>query len=268
MRNITIITGASSGLGKEFAKQLYSIFIKEPINREIWLIARSENNLLTVKSDLNNTDFLKIRIFAIDISGTQGSQKFKNLIEEENKKSEFKIEYLINNAGFGTYGPFEETPTEKEMEMIELNCVSLTGICSYSLPYLKRNSNIINVSSLAAFMPLGNFAVYAASKSYVLSFTIALASELKDKGIKVSALCPGSVSTNFANIASNGARKEVLHGKDPKKVVKHCIKKAKKGKIIILWATKWKITAFFSRIIGRYLVARYTYLYNKRPYLK
>ena len=92
-----------------------------------------------------------------------------------------------------------------------------------------------------------------------------LAAELKDKGIKVSALCPGSVSTEFANVASNGARKEVLNGKDPVAVVAHCIKKAKRGKRIILWSTKWKLTAFMSHFVGRYLCARYTYKYNKRP---
>ena len=150
--------------------------------------------------------------------------------------------------------------------MVDLNCASLTGICGLCIPLMEKGSSIINVSSLAAFLPLGNFAVYAATKSYVLSFSVALAAELRDKGIKVTALCPGSVSTNFANVASNGARKEVLHGKSPEKVVAHCIKKARKGERIVLWAFKWKFTAFMSRFIGRYFGARFTFLHNKRPY--
>ena len=152
------------------------------------------------------------------------------------------------------------------MDMIDLNCTGLTGMCGVALPYLKKGSVIINTSSLAAFMPLGNFAVYGASKAYVLSFSIALAAELKDKGIKVCALCPGSVSTEFANVASNGARKEVKGGINPDKVVDQCLKRAFKGKKISMYRPKWRFTALLSRFVGRYLVARYTYKYNKRPH--
>ena len=173
---------------------------------------------------------------------------------------------LVNNAGFGTYGPFAETDIDREMQMIELNCTSLTGVCGIALPYLTKGSSIINTASLAAFLPLGNFAVYAATKAYALSFSIALAAELKDRGIQVCALCPGSVSTNFANVASNGKRKEVLHGKDPVKVVRHCLKANHRGKKTALWALKWRFTAFMSRFVGRYTGARYTYLYAKRPH--
>ena len=150
--------------------------------------------------------------------------------------------------------------------MIELNCTALTGICSCVLKYLNSGSQIVNVSSLAAFMPLGNFAVYAATKAYVLSFTVALAAELEPKGIKVCALCPGSVSTNFANVASNGKRKEVLHGRDPVKVVRHCLKKAKKGKKISLTFPKWKFLSFASRFAGKFTVAKLTYKFAKRPH--
>ena len=178
----------------------------------------------------------------------------------------FVIDTLVNNAGFGTYGPFEETPVERELEMVELNITSLTGICGAALPYLDSGSSIINVASLAAYIPLGNFAVYAASKSYVRSFSLALAAELKDKGIHVLALCPGSVSTEFANVASNGARKEVLGGKPVDKVVRHALICQQKGKKIALWAFKWKFNAFMSRFVGHYFFARHTYLHEKRPH--
>ncbi len=267
MRKITVITGASSGLGAEFARQISK---KLDSDEEIWLIARNQDKLLKVKDEIIKTcPILKeqcIKLFPLDISGSKGIQDFEVLLKNENQCGNFTIKTLINNAGFGTYGPFDETPLEKELSMIELNCLSLTGICGKSLPYLTKGSGIINVASLAAFLPLGNFAVYAATKAYVLNFSVALCAELKDKGIKVSALCPGSVSTDFANVASNGARKEVLHGKDPVKVVRHCLKSFKKGKKIVLWSSKWKFTAFMSRFIGRYLGARFTYLYNKRPY--
>ncbi len=265
MSKIAIITGASSGMGKEFARQLY---LKNDSDYEIWMISRSQEKLENAVNEIagEKKSSCLLRVFALDISGQNGVLRFKDLLLREKSSRDFHIDFLINNAGFGTYGPFEETPLTRELDMIDLNCISLTGICGVVLPYLERGSKIINVASLASFLPLGNFAVYAATKAYVLSFTVALAAELKEKGIKVTALCPGSVSTDFANVASNGARKEVLHGKDPVKVVEHCLKKSEKGKLIVLWALKWKITAFMSHFVGRYLGARYTYLYNKRPY--
>ena len=209
----------------------------------------------------------EIKIISMDISGKEGVERFRDLLEREKAARAYEISCLVNNAGFGTYGPFDDTPIEKEISMIELNCTALTGICGACIPLMNRDAKIINVASLAAFLPLGNFAVYAATKAFVLSFTMALAAELKEKGIKVTALCPGSVSTNFANVASNGARKEVLHGKSPEKVVEHCLKKAEKGSHnIVLWSLKWKCTAFMSRFVGRYAGARYTFLFNKRPY--
>ena len=313
MRKITIITGASSGMGAEFARQIAD----NTESSEIWLFARNKEKLSKLKIEIGKTENeklktensaeadesedaqneaeeseneaaeteneaeiqekvseslknasgepLEIKVVPMNLSGKEGVALFKTFLATEKISGGFEIDMLVNNAGFGTYGEFAETPLEKELEMIDLNCTALTGLCGAVLPYMHEGSSIINVASLAAFLPLGNFAVYAATKAYVLSFTVALAAELKDKGIKVSALCPGSVSTDFANVASNGARKEVLNGKDPVAVVAHCLKKAKKGKKIILWAKKWKFTAFMSRFIGHYMGARYTFKYNKRP---
>lgn len=267
MKKLIIITGASSGMGREFARQLFPTFQAD----EMWLIARRKDKLLQLCQELKNSapsiaHRLIPRPIDLDISGKSGAVCFQKILKEEEISSGgISIEMLINNAGYGTYGTFENTATEREMDMIELNCTSLTGICGYSLPYMNKGSQMINVASLAAFMPLGNFAVYGATKAYVLSFTTALAAEVADKGIKVLALCPGSVSTEFANIASNGARKEVLHGLKAEKVVSHCLKTAAKGQHIAIMAIKWKFSAFISRFFGRYFGARVTYKFNKRP---
>lgn len=271
MKKIAIVTGASSGLGKEFARAL---FLEDNID-ELWLLARRIEKLDELKKELttsvseNRLNAPFVRPIEIDLSGRNGLIQFKALVDVEKeidrKTGGFEFTYLINNAGFGTYGTFETTPMEKELDMIDINCVTLTGLCSLSLEYMKKDATIINVASLGAFLPLGNFAVYAATKSYVLSFTMGLAAEVFDKGIKVLALCPGPVSTEFAKVASNGKRPEVLHGLPAKKVVLHCLKKAKNGKHMAVMALKWKLKAFLSRFVGRYFGARFTYKYCKRP---
>ncbi len=268
MKNIAIISGASSGMGKEFAIQVSKKYNYD----EIWLVARRADKLEELANQINSEkNFPIAKPVVLDICGKAGANSFGALLKAEDDKlkimeSSLKIGLLINNAGFGTYGPFDETSTERQMDMVDLNCTSLTGMCGVALPYLSKGSVVINTASLAAFMPLGNFAVYGASKAYALSFSVALAAELKPKGIKVCALCPGSVSTEFANVASGGVRKEVKGGHDPVKVVAHCLKKAFKGKTIAICYPKWKFTAFLSRLVSRNLVAWYTFNYNKRPH--
>ena len=281
MKRIAIITGASSGMGTEFTKELFLTSENYKFGKfdEIWILARRSDRLKNLKYDLekaaeNNCskEYPEITAIEIDLSGTKGVTAFNAILKTtkkvESKNGGFEIGLLVNNAGFGTYGEFTETPLDKELEMIDTNCSTLTGLCGLAIPFMNEKSTIINVASLAAFLPLGNFAVYAATKSYVLSFSVALAAELKDKGIHVLAMCPGSVSTEFANVASNGARKEVLHGYPADKTVKHALKCASNKKHIALWAHKWKITAFFSRFIGRFFGARFTFIHNKRPYRK
>ncbi|MCK9169162.1 MAG: SDR family NAD(P)-dependent oxidoreductase [Treponema sp.] len=275
MKKIAIVTGASSGMGKEFSIQISA----DTDADEIWLIARRVdklNELCRELVDLRNEGIkadvkrpLPLAV-GLDIAGRNGAENFALLLENEKKADEksggFSITMLVNNAGFGTYGPFEETSITRELDMIELNCTSLTGICGYALPYMNKESTIINTASLASFLPLGNFAVYGATKAFVLSFTMALAAEIKHRGIKVCALCPGPVSTEFADIASNGARKEVKHGLSAESVVAHCLRRAGKGKHTAIMAFKWKFKAAASRFVGRYTGAWFTYKYCKRPH--
>lgn len=265
MKKIAIVTGASSGMGRDFAL-LLSDFVKVD---EIWLLARRKDKLDLLVSKLEEKNAPHARAFEIDLSGRSGVSRFATILECERLLDEssggLEISLLVNNAGFGTYGTFEETDIQKELDMIDLNCTALTGITGFCLPYMKKGSVLINTASLASFLPLGNFAVYGATKSFVLSFTIAIAAELKDKGIKVCALCPGPVSTEFANVASNGSRKNVRHGLPSDKVVFHCLKKAFAGKKTAIYAFKWKFKAFASRFVGRYAGALFTYKYCKRP---
>jgi uncharacterized protein len=274
MKHIDIITGASSGMGREFAFQVSA----DSKSDEIWLIARRGDKLAEIVQLLMQLRSKALsegktrplpKAVTMDISGQNGVNRLASLLAAEQVSDTdtggFAISLLVNNAGFGTYGPFAETSIDRELEMVDLNCTALTGICGHALPFFERGSILINTASLASFLPLGNFAVYGATKAYVLSFTMALAAEIAARGIKVCALCPGSVRTEFADVASNGARKEVRNGLSAEKVVQHCLKAARNGRHTALMAFKWKIKAAASRFVGRYTGAWFTYTYCKRP---
>lgn len=265
MKRIIIVTGASSGLGSEFARQLARTRNAD----EIWLIARRKDKLEILADELSGARNGKSnpapRVIAFDLGGASGVRHFQKLLEEERATGDFAIDTLVNNAGFGTYGTFRETPLDRELEMIDVNVYALTGFCHAAIPFMGKGSMIINVASLAGFIPLGNFAVYGATKAYVLSFSTALAAELADSGIFVSTVCPGPVDTEFASVASNGAREKVVDGKNPAAVVAHSLREAGKGRHISIMAAKWKFKAFMSRFMGRYFFARYTFVHEKRP---
>ena len=277
MKKIIVVTGASSGMGACFAEQLAKESAgfakkgnKDESCDELWIVARRKEKLESLKEkiilesrDKELENFLPlIKPVCLDLTGKDGALKMSRLFKAE---KDLKINILVNNAGFGTYGEFCAADPLREMEMVDLDCTSLTGITAFALPYMQKGSRLINTASLASFMPLGNFAVYGACKAYVLSFTVALAAELKNKGIKVTALCPGPVSTEFANVASKGARKEVKNGLSAEKTVAHCIKKSRKGSLYSLMAFKWKFKALASKFVPRYAGAYFTYKFCKRP---
>lgn len=260
MKKIIVVTGASSGMGVCFARQLAC---EKP--DELWIVARRKDRLENLKKEIESEKSVKVRVVDIDVSGSEGARRFKAILDVERNSGDFEISVLVNNAGFGTYGEFADTDTDREMEMVDLNCTSLTGITGFALPYMKKGSRIINTASLASFLPLGNFAVYGASKAYVLSLSVALAAELKPRGISVTALCPGPVSTEFANVASKGAREKVRHGLSPEKTVEHAIKASRRGRLYSMRFFKWKIQAWASPYVNRYLGAWFTYKFYKRP---
>ncbi len=190
----TLITGASGGIGKEFAK----IFAKEKYN--LVLVARSEEKLNCIAKELENQYKVKVMVLIEDLSKPNSALKIYTKLKEE----KINIDVLINNAGFGTYGNFLNEDLQTITEMINLNITTLTEMALLFLKEMKERDSgkILNVASIAAFQPLPRFAVYAATKSYVLHFTEALRYELKKTNIIVSSLCPGPTSTGFAQRAN------------------------------------------------------------------
>ncbi|MDE6363948.1 MAG: SDR family NAD(P)-dependent oxidoreductase [Lachnospiraceae bacterium] len=188
--NIILITGASSGMGVEFALQLDNVF--QNID-EIWLIARRKKELLEVAQHLEHTT----RVLDMDVTDDEQIERLKKLLADEKPV----IRMLVNSAGYGIMGDFSVSNIKTELGMIDVNCKALTQITHLCIPYMRRNSRIIQLASSAAFLPQPNFAVYAATKSYVYSFSRALNQELRRKKIYVTAVCPGPVDTPFFDIA-------------------------------------------------------------------
>lgn len=189
-KKVALITGASSGLGREFAR------IHAANGGDLIIIARRKDKLNELKKELENKHNVKVKVIAKDLTLPQAVIEIYN----EVKEAGIEVDYLINNAGFGGRGYFHERPMELDLQMIQVNIVTLTTLTRLFLPdFVKRNSGkILNVSSTAALMPGPLQAVYYATKAYVLSFSNAIAQELHDTNITVTALLPGATETEFA----------------------------------------------------------------------
>ena len=186
-RKTALITGATSGIGLELTLLLASDGL------DLILVARNEERLSEVKNELSNKYQINIKTIAKDLSKPESSKEIYN----ETKDHEINI--LINNAGFGDYGEFIKSDWQTQEKMINLNIISLTHLTKFFLPQMieRKEGKILNVASTAAFQPGPYMSVYFATKAYVLSFSEALAEEIKHTGITITTLCPGPTRTGF-----------------------------------------------------------------------
>ena len=185
----TLITGASSGIGEAFARRLAAE------KHNLFLVARTEDKLRDLCDELSRKYGVSLKYFAVDLIEVDSDLA----VFEETEKAGIEIEWLINNAGFGSMGDFVKLDLERELEMIELNITAVVALTHHYLSKMRDRGSgtIINVSSAAGFQPLPFFATYAATKSFVTSFTEAIAEENRPYGIRVLALCPGTTDTGF-----------------------------------------------------------------------
>lgn len=243
---IAVVTGASSGIGREFARQISQRYGKMD---ELWIIARRKERLSELEKELR----LDVRIFAMDLTNPEDMKQFKEHLEEV--KPDIKL--LVNCAGYGKVGSFEELDLKEQCGIIDINCKALTMFTGVCLPYISTHSRIINVASAAAFCPQPRFNVYAASKSYVLSFSRALNCELKDRKITVTAVCPGPVDTEFFDIAgdnNNEFKKKMRVPVD--KVVDKAIRDAALGNELSVYGTMMKTAELGSKIVPHKLLMK------------
>lgn len=239
-----LITGASSGIGRDIARYL------SYLNYDLILVARDKDNLLKLKEELN-TDVL---VIPMDLSIISNVYKLYDMVDSNN------IDILINNAGFGLFGKFNESDTNRELSMIDLNIKSLHLLTKLFLKdFVKKDSGyILNVASSAAFQPGPLMATYYSTKSYVYSLTLALYEELKKSNSKVhiSCLCPGPVNTNFNNVANCKFKVRALSSEY---VAKYAINKMFKNKLLIIPGFNIKLIYLFGKFIPLKLKLKLAY---------
>jgi len=193
-----LVTGASSGLGAEFARQL------APWVRTLILTARRLDRLEALRNELlSSYSGLNVLIYGADIGQAGEREALVAWVTEQ----KLKVDFLVNNAGLGDRGPFQSSEWQRVQAMLDVNIHALTHLTHLLLPSMLAGGRaaILNVSSVASFFPIPNMAVYSATKAYVTSLTEALAIELRPKGITLTALCPGPVKTEFFAVAARSA---------------------------------------------------------------
>ena len=186
---IAIVTGASSGMGREFVRQL-SGYIQPD---EIWAIARRKSAL----EELAAETAIPVRPIVLDLGKESSFEEFSALLAQTRPE----VELLVNAAGFGKFGDFDAIPLENDLSMIDLNCKALVAMTRICLPYMHRGSRILQLDSLSAFQPVPYITTYGATKAFVLSYTRACNAELKPRGIRMMAMNPAWVKTEFFNHA-------------------------------------------------------------------
>lgn len=244
-----LITGASSGLGADFARILHKK------GYELILVARRADRLEKLKNELKD----RVKIIPFDISGKENAKSLYETVKGEN------IDLLINNAGFGLFGEFDKSDLARELEMIDLNIKSVHTLTKLFLKdFIKKDSGyILNVASSAGLMPAGPLmSTYYATKAYVVSLTLAISEEIKNSNVYISALCPGPFDTEFNDVAGVDFRLKGLKSYD---VASYALKKMFKKKSLIIPGTLMKLANFAKRALPTSLLLKAAYhIQNKK----
>ena len=245
--NTTLITGASSGIGEVFARKLAAQ------GHNLLLVARSEDKLINLCNELGRSESTHAQYVAMDLSERDAPAK----LFEETQKRGLEIDFLINNAGFGSMGDFSTLDLDHELNMIDLNVRSLVELTHRFLISMRerKRGSIINVASTAGFQPVPFMTTYAATKAFVLSFSEALAEENRPFGIKIMALCPGVTDTNFFE-AAKIQRPPARISQTPEAVVETALRALARGKSSVISGWTNFIMVQSERLTPRSVVTR------------
>lgn len=246
-----IITGASAGLGLEFVRQLEDAF---PEIECVWLISRSGNKLEEAAKLLHKA---QVKILPLDLCAERSFEELAAVLAAEKPE----VALLVNNAGCGYLGNVGETTLDVQTRMVDLNVRALTAVTHATVPYMGQGGRIINLSSIASFCPNPRMTVYSSTKAYVSSFNRGLSVELAPKGIKVTAVCPGPMATEFLDIggiAGNSKTFDTLPYCDPAKVVKGAYKASRSGRAVYTPRGFFKFYRVVAKILPQPLMIKFT----------
>lgn len=241
MKKIAVITGASSGIGKQFAQTLneYGTF------DEVWVIARRLERLEELKTIVP----FPIKPIALDLSCAESYAQYDALLAEESPE----ISLLINCSGFGKFCATLDVPLSENLNMVDLNCKAILAMCQHSIPYMKSGAKIINIASVAAFQPIPYINVYGATKAFVLSYSRALNRELKKDGISVTAVCPFWTKTEFFDRAIDKNETAVVKKYAamyvPSQIVKRAWRDVKRGRDVSKYGFVARVQVALTKIL-------------------
>lgn len=239
-KKIAIITGASSGFGKEFVKLL----LNEPEISEIWAIARSRDKLEQLSREFGP----KIVALPADLSDRESYDALREKLETE----QVSVQYLVNNAGYAKLCAYDDLSVDESLNMIDLNIGAVVALGLICIPHMPEGSHILNVASQASFFPLPYQNLYSSTKAFVRNYTRALNVELKERGICATAVCPGWMRTALFDRCLIGAKKAATNFfgiVEPDVVARKALKDAKKGKDISVYGLYVKLTHLLSKLL-------------------
>jgi len=241
MKRIAIVTGASSGIGREFAIGLD----REESFDEMWVISRRKEKLEELCSVLKTP----VKVIALDLREMQSLEAFKALLQEE--KPDIRV--LVNCSGYGKFGSYRDIAVADALGMVDLNARAPVALTEYSLPYMQKGARILQVCSIAGFHPIPYLNVYAATKVFLLNYSRALNFELRDRGITVTAVCPGWTKTPFFDVATEGGtKKEVTKYtgmRTAEEMVAKALKKSRRGSDIAVLGVQNNLHRFGAKIV-------------------
>ncbi len=250
MKKICVITGASSGIGKEFFKALATS--PDFSFDEFWVIARSEERLLA----LQEISPLPVRAIPQDLSREEAYEAYRRLLEQEKPE----IGLMINCSGYGKFESVEKVGYDANMNMIDLNVKGTVALNILSLPYMREGDGIINIASVAAYQPIPYIDTYGATKAFVLNFTRALAMEQRARGVRVMAVCPFWTRTEFFDRAvkheEDPVVKKYVAMYRPEQIVRRALSDYQKGRSVSLYGTVTKLQLFAVKLLPASLVMR------------